>query len=211
MSDFVKAITRGGRQLYKELAPFRVSTPPGKAGNWAIQHVDVVLGHEYLRHCLNGREPGIGKHTVLSYNSEPIMSDTAPEITDLVPYLSFLTGHVLMTGLGLGMVVHNLTKNPQYQSAVRSITVIERDRDVIKLSAEHYTKADKRVTVIRANAYTWTPPKGQTFDCAWHDIWPTLSPENLPQMTAMRRHYKPFVRAGNQFCWGEEYITQHMI
>ena len=146
--------------------------------------------------------PGLGEFTALSHETRGIvMSDTCPEIDDLRAFLHLLRGNILISGLGLGMAVHILTKcKSEYTT---SITILEKDADVIALTAEYYRDSDPRVTVIHADALEWTPPKGTIYDAAWHDIWDAICEDNRPQMTALRRRYQKYVAKGQQYCWGQ--------
>jgi hypothetical protein len=199
---------RHGKEIYKIMKPYRVNVPTGKSGPWAIYRFDTEVGIEYARLAMDGRDPGLGKFTGLSQNNVVIMSDTVAETRDMIPYLYDLQGDVLITGLGIGQVVHCLVKIQRYSEMVKSITVIEKSKDVIKLSADHYRKMDKRVRIINADAFEWLPEKkGKQFDAAWHDIWPTICGDNKPEFMAIRKHYRPFMRqARKQFCWGESYL-----
>lgn len=210
-SQQVSRIEERGREVYKNYAPYRVSVPPGKSGEWTIDQFETEMGIGYLRHARDGREPGIGTFTRLTHKQYGVvMSDTAAEIDDLKWYLKELQGNVLITGLGLGMVVHALTTIPRYSENVKSITVVEASRDVIQLSAKHYESSDPRVCVVHADAYEWLPSTvhgKKRFDSAWHDIWNDLSEDNKPLFAKMRRHYQPYMRLPKkQFCWGEAYI-----
>lgn len=86
-------------------------------------------------------------------------------------------------------------------SNVQSITVVELSTDVITLVAPHL---DPRIKVVHGDAYTWQPPKGIRYSVVWHDIWPTLSSENLEGMTKLHRKYGR--RCDWQGSWGKELI-----
>lgn len=204
---YIEGLERAGRDDYKRYAPMRVTVPCGKSGPWTVQKFQTEMSLEYLRLARDGRPSGLGQFTALSHKHRGIvMSDTIPEIDDLRPYRHLLRGHVLISGLGLGMVIHILTKIKQHSDALTSITVLEKDADVIALTADHYRKSDPRVTVIHADALIWTPPKNAVYDAAWHDIWDEICEDNRPQMTALRRRYQRYVVKGQQYCWGQMYL-----
>lgn len=200
--QYVKDLERHGRETYKRYAEYRVTVPCGKSGPWAVRKFTTDMGIAYMRLARDGRPSGLGEFTALSHDRRGIvMSDTCAEIDDLRPFWHFLRGNVFVSGLGLGMVVHILTKcKSEY---LTSLTVIEKDADVIKLTADHYRQSDPRVTIIHADALEWTPPKGAVYDAAWHDIWDEICEDNRAQMTAMRRHYQRYVAKGEQYCWGQ--------
>jgi hypothetical protein len=68
--------------------------------------------------------------------------------------------------------------------------VIEMSPDVISLVADFYrTKFGDKAEIIEADALTWKPPKGSFYGAVWHDIWPSISADNLPEMHALHRRY----------------------
>lgn len=206
-ATYLSMLERHGKQIYLDYAPFRVNVPFNSSGPWTIKEFNTEIGLTYLRLARNNRAPGLGRFTALIHEKRGIvMSDTCAEIDDLNPYLYHLRGDVLVSGLGLGMVIHILTKVKKYSEHLKSLTILEKDHNVIKLVGSHYSESDKRITIIEADALTWTPPRGRTYDAAWHDIWDDICGDNRPQMTAIRRHFQRKVAKGKQFCWGEASI-----
>jgi spermidine synthase len=111
------------------------------------------------------------------------MSDTDAELRDLSAIAYSATGHVLLNGLGLGVVLQACLA----KSEVTKVTVIEVDADVIELVARHYE--DPRVKIIHADALTYRPPKGTRYGAVWHDIWDGSCSDNLEQMKLLHRRY----------------------
>ncbi|MBN8955005.1 MAG: hypothetical protein J0H17_00095, partial [Rhizobiales bacterium] len=107
-------------------------------------------------------------------------------------------GHVLINGLGIGMVLAAVLRRPE----VQRVTVVEIDPDVVALVSPHYP--DARVTVIQSDAFDYAPPKGERYGAVWHDIWDTICANNLPSMTRLKRKYGR--RTDWQGCWGEHEI-----
>lgn len=201
--SYINALERHGHEQYKRYKPYLVTVPKGKSGPWQVKEFETEMGLGYLRLARDGRPPGIGLFTQLVHDQRgTVMSDTVAEIKDLEPYLADLEGNVLVSGLGLGMVVHILTTVPMYSKNIKSITVLERDQDVLNLVADHYRRSDSRIKIVAADALTWTPPKGTTYDAAWHDIWDEIVEDNRPEMTALVRRYQRRVAPGKQYCWG---------
>ena len=191
----------------------RLSTVPvGTAGIWRVSRFTVSPTEALVQRLrvvdgLGARAPREGEYTVLSYRTGeerkgkpvylPMMSDTQAEMADHIPAIKNCAGNVLVTGLGLGVITDAL----MLRWEVRSVTVIEKDPDVIKLVADHLVKlhhaSTKPLRILCADAFTWETD--QKFDTAWHDIWPTLKPESLPEMRKLRKRY-PTVWTG---CWSE--------
>jgi hypothetical protein len=130
-----------------------------------------------------------------------MMSDTPYEIK-AARFLKWeANGHVLIAGLGLGATTLPVLQNP----AVKSVTVIELNRDVIAIVEpalkRAFPEAGQKLIVHCDDALTWKPAKGQLFDTMWFDIWPSISADNLPEMTKMKRHYAKRLNRKNPKCW----------
>lgn len=105
-----------------------------------------------------------GEYAVLLLDGAFSMCDAPFVLRNYVPFLESVAGDVLLTGLGLGCLVHGLLARP----AVRSVTVLEWDEDVIALAGP--AVRHPRVRLLRADAFTWTPPPGVAFDAAMLDL-----------------------------------------
>lgn len=183
---------------------FKVDIPEGKSGEWAIEKFTVEDSFQLMR--MMGRAPKVGEtYTRLmrdkSYDG-PMMSDTPAEINDLwEPYLWFKedwVSHVLINGLGLGVVLKMALSQPHIQH----IDVVEIDPDIIKLVAPSYP--DSRVHIHEADALTIQWPKGYGWSVAWHDIWSGICTDNLETMGTLHRRYGR--RTQRQGSWQREYL-----
>lgn len=142
-----------------------------------------------------------GEYTSLTCKGRGIvMSDTPDEMRDHYHAFWKAKGHVLINGLGLGMVLGAILRKPE----VEHVTVIEIDPDVIDLVGPHY--ACGRLTIINVDAFEYVPPKGARFGAAWHDIWDDYCADNLPEMTRLKRRYGR--RADWQGCWSESHFRR---
>lgn len=111
----------------------------------------------------------------------PVMSDTPSEIAEHAEVIEGASGDVVITGLGLGVIVSALLAKPD----VRTITVVEIDKDVIALTGPYYAD-EPRVTIVNMDALKAAEAfedEGQFFDYAWHDIWTFISEGNLSDDT----------------------------
>jgi hypothetical protein len=185
----------------------QVTVPEGKRGDWAIERFEITK-HDAMMGAISAMQHGRGVispgiYTRLRHAKRGIvMSDTPDEMRDHYEIVVRAKGHVLLNGLGIGMVLAAVLKRDD----VCRVTVIEKDPDVIALAGPHYA-ADKRVSIICADAFGWQPPKGERYDAAWHDIWDDLCGDNLPEMTRLKRKYGR--RVDWQGCWGEHYIRRY--
>ena len=193
--------------------------PIGKSGDWEVKKINVnkeEADWHNLRCSVKreerGREIEVGEYTQLLRNNSTIMSDTPAELRDFDDFIVKAQGHVLITGLGLGLV----TKAVCDKENVKSVTVIEQSEDVFNLVGNHITS--EKLTIIIADAYTFDPypilkKLGiKKFDYMWHDIWDDICGDNIKMFVRMKDHYQPYMKAGKrQGFWAErECINQGM-
>ncbi len=183
------------------LSEFTCDVPDAASGDWRVETFEVdeqTAKFSRMRAALgHGTERvDAGRYKRLMRGGTVVMSNTAMELDTNRPIIRYGRGDVLINGLGLGLVVAALLKKPE----VRSIRVIEKSADVIKLVGPTFA-SDPRVTIIHADAYEYTPAKGERFDAVWHDIWDNICSDNLPEMTRLTRKYAR--RTTWQDCWSK--------
>jgi len=193
--ELVAVLVKQGERF----AQYRSKAPVGQQGRWTIDRFEVRVDLQNLRMMVMGRGCSPGTFTRLVRDERTIvMSDTDAEVNDFLPFVRAARGKVLVSGLGLGCVTQALLAKEN----VEHVTVIEIDADVIALTAPHL--ACDRLTVINADAREWKPARGQKFSCGWHDIWDTISGDNLPEMQAMKQKYRR--RCQWQMGWAEREV-----
>lgn len=165
-----------------------VDIPDGKSGEWIVD--TILVSEEEARFDLfNALRNGIapvkaGNYKRLRRGSVTVMSNTPMEVRTNLPIIMKATGNVLINGLGIGMVLTEILKKER----VKSVTVVEKSEDVIKLVGPSFAN-DERVSIVHADAFEFKPPKGIKYDAVWHDIWDEICPDNLPQMKKLHRKY----------------------
>lgn len=184
-----------------------VTTPDGRCGPWSIESFEINEQDATsfnLRMAIKGMPPHHfatpGKYKKLMHKDRGVvMSNTPMEVRTNMAFIKLAKGHVLINGLGLGMVLHALMDKPQ----VTKVTVIEIDLDVIALTAPHFREhiTSGRLHIINADCFKHVPPKGEMYDVVWHDIWDTINDENLFEMKRLRLKYAK--RTKRQLCWAE--------
>lgn len=97
---------------------------------------------------------------------ELVMHDFPDELDTHLNFMLKASGDVLITGLGLGCCARGALANP----AVRSVTIIERDSDVLRLVQPSMPQTP-RLEIIQADAVEWAKNNTRQFDWAWHDLW----------------------------------------
>jgi len=188
--------------------------PAGEQGNWKIDKFTVSETDStftmvsFMKHGRGHVRPGTYTSLVRVKKSAftmPMMSDTHDEIKDHLGFIYRATGDVLIHGLGIGMCALAVARKPE----VKKVLVIENSPDVIKLVAEHLQAqhCGKKIEVREADAFTWKPAKGERWNTVWHDVWPTLCADNLPEMAKLHRRFGR--RCDWQGSWGKERIQDH--
>lgn len=183
------------------------TVPDGRSGPWKVSTFKVDEDEARYFNLMNLRnisqwiEPGTYRR--LSHKVRGVvMSNTPMEVrTNSEPFY-YATGRVLINGLGLGMLLEAILSKP----SVTYVRVIEIDEHIIKLVGRHFKK-DNRVEIIRGDALSYHPARGEKFDYAWHDIWDAIDPVNLPQMATLGRRYNRRV-ANRQGWWARNIIRE---
>ncbi len=185
------------------------TVPDGKRGPWTIDTFtipkkDLSLMMSNFRAARDGNAYAMinpGTYKRLRHEKRGcVMSNTDMEIYTNYDAYRLATGRVLVNGLGLGMLLEGILSKPD----VTYVRVIEIDKDVIELVGPHFTK-DPRVEIVCADAYEYRPKVGERFDYAWHDIWDSITEDNLPLMAKLGRRYNKRIVAAQGF-WAREQI-----
>jgi len=173
-----------------------IDVPDGVSGEYTIESFNVLKNDpsQFISALKTGRCVPEGTYKRLMRGGTCVMSNTPDEIRDFSHFLWRASGHILINGLGLGVLLKGLL----LKDDVKSIDVVEISKDVINLVYPTYKK-DKRLTVINADAFTWTPPLGSRYDFVWHDIWDDICTGNLKEMAKLHRKYGK--RCGYQDSW----------
>lgn len=161
--------------------------PEGTRGSAKIEHFTVSpadASRSKLRALLNNRSHMMlcpGRHARLLVDGELVMSDTMMEKDSNRRLIEKARGHVLIGGLGLGMVIWPLlAKRPR----LHSLLVLEKNPDVIALVAPHLPK-DSRLVIVEVDVFRWSPPRIRRFDTIYFDIWPDICKTNIGEAAGL--------------------------
>ena len=171
--------------------------PEGQEGVYRVERFTVPEGDIHaVALGFKGRGIRPGTYTSLMRGETLVMSDTPAEWRDHAPFVYQAHGRVLVAGLGIGMVVNALLKRP----AVTHVTVVEIAHEVINLVGPHLKALHgDKLTLVQGNILTWQPPRGETWDCGWYDIWDNITPDNLGEMKKLHRRFGS--KVGRQASW----------
>lgn len=177
--------------------------PEGLAGAVRVEHF-VVTPREVLitqmRHAeqdppYDGRL-STGRFARLWVGKDMMMADTLPERRSCLEVVEKARGHVLIAGLGLGMILWPIAAKPE----VESITVVERYRNVVRLVQPHIPR---RVRVLNVDVFRYRPR--QRFDTIFLDIWPQIRASNLIDMIRLERRYaRHLAKGGWMASWARD-------
>jgi hypothetical protein len=179
----------------------------GKSGDTSVEHFSVSKNAAdfFNLRCIINEQPTQtirpGKYTRLVVAGDVMMSDTPMEWRTNLAFIGRAHGHVLIGGLGLGMVLPPILA----KTSVKSVTVLEKSTHVLKLVRPYYKH--RKLRVVEADVFTWVPDKNQKFDTIYMDIWFDTCADNLDEMRALRAHYYGWLNAKNRMsnfrCWRE--------
>jgi len=179
----------------------KVNVPDGESGEWKVDTF-VISKEESERSATRfwRREEFVeaGTYKKLTRGNTVVMSNTKMELDThrwLFWTVANAEGQVLLNGLGLGVALVQILKNPK----ITKVTVIEKSPDVIKLVAPTFAN-NPRVEIIEADAFEYQPPKGVRYVAVWHDIWDTICKDHETSMKRLCRKYGR--RTDWQGCWG---------
>lgn len=144
-----------------------------------------------------------GVYAQLLVNKSVMMDDSPMERHTHSEFYAHAYGHVLIGGLGLGMVTAGLLK----KSSVETVTVLDLNEDVISLVAPHIRAiaGEKELRIIHQDVFTYEPDR--RYDAVWMDIWPTRNPSSLAEMQQLRAKYGTAPVFG---CWYEKELYKSL-
>jgi hypothetical protein len=183
-----------------------VTVPVGERGDFVIKKIVVDSEGkdrwQYIKSMIgHGRGVPSGEYTALYRKGKIVMSDTPDEKRDHLRFVQISHGHVLIAGLGIGMVLQAVLLREE----VDFVTVVELEADVIEMVQPHYEKMfPGKFEVIHQSIFDFSPPKGIRYGAAWYDIWDEMSTDNRPEMIALSRKFGR--RTEWQGSWGRDLV-----
>ena len=185
--------------------------PAGTIGNAEISHFSIAPDMTLMMRALFS-DPmhyvQAGDYACLKVDGQIMMSDTTFERATAHEFLTRAHGAILITGLGLGMVLHPLIKNPR----VTGITVVENNENVINLvqrTVPPYPRPGCRVRLLHSDAFWWRP-SNQRFNTIWHDIWPTICTANLKEVAKLKRRYGQWLDRDDPDRWQGAWVHEKL-
>lgn len=167
-----------------------------KRGDWFLFRHDQSTGFcaGYFREVAV-LEP----YWVLMHGKKVWMSLTPMELESQGYHARMAGGHVLVCGLGMGVLVFNLAHNPN----VTRITVVDKDAHVIEMFQSYAKEWDlkNKVTIVCRDAFDYARSPYRAVDTLIVDIWPNLGSEHAERDTL---RIQKRVKAKHVAWWGQE-------
>ncbi len=143
-----------------------------------------------------------GIYACLEINGHLTMSNTLMEQNSNSQAVYCANGHVLIAGLGLGMMLIPVCRKIE----VQTVYVLEKNSDVIALVEPQVrkvlsTEENLKLKIIYADVFTWKPEKDQKFDTIWFDIWSDICTDNLKEVSTLKRRFARRLNRMNSKCW----------
>lgn len=184
----------------------------GENGSWRLTQMATGVDHGYYssQWLISGMPLLMRRNQENSKIWETWMSLTPHEIESQEPGCLCAHGHTVIMGLGMGWVALNAALNP----AVRKVTVVELDQEVIELinvsgvMKQLPAEIAAKIVIVRANAMEWRPD--EPVDLLYADIWRPIADVNaLPDTRRMQEN----VQAKEVYFWGQELrlFTAHQL
>jgi len=209
------------RPLPKGLVPMHTVLKAGKSGNAELQIYELSQfeAAKYNLAQAIGSTPEMvihpGKYVRLLVDNELMMTDAPHEAQSNRDIIEGAKGHVLIAGLGLGMILIPIL----LKQKVKSVTVVEKSQGVINLVRpalqkwrEHQGVIGAKpapLTIVHADVETWVPALPLKWDVIYLDIWPTIDTRNLPQIAKLKRGYRKYLSPGGWLgVWVEKMIQK---
>lgn len=135
-----------------------------------------------------------GTFTRLEVDGVLWMTDTPAEVRDHLivdeAMARYAGGSVIIVGLGLGMVLNRAIRKRR----MKRIDVVELDPRIIRALGPHYQGLAKEhgleLVIHEADIHQWRAEKGQRWDVAWLDIWPTINDDDMPEVRRLSARFQ---------------------
>lgn len=181
---FRPSLRRLDARTFEQNAYYRgILLPNARQGRWTLEHMAYEPYEIFVRDDLillpDGREiPQLGYfdrqfvYPAVLEGGREWMTVTPNEIATMEKAVEEAGGHVVAMGLGLGYFAFMASR----KQAVRQVTVVERDADVIALFERHILPQfahREKVCIVRADAFDFARDMlpGLHADFAFVDLW----------------------------------------
>ena len=180
---------------------------PGQVGIATLEKFEVSK-EASMRSGFRGDGVRDGEYVKLLVGNDLMMSNTDMERRSNFSAVKNANGDVLIAGLGIGLIIVPMFENPE----VKSITVIEKYKDVIELIETQLRKCpgSEKLTVIWDDIFDWKVPKGTVYDCIYFDIWPDICTDNIEEIKKLHSRFKSKRNMENDRGWMDSWMYERL-
>jgi len=176
--DIIKGWTLPWPEI--RIPPYRT----GRVGAWELKRQEQPVLRGYFRGL-----QACAENYLLVRDDRVWMSLSPVEIESLTPHVARMRGNVVIAGLGMGLALYNALLRP----AVRRVTVLEQDGEVIALfdaiGGRDWGGPD-RFSIERVDAREWR--SAEPVDFLYADIWDKVGAAEAAADTRMMcRNLRP--------------------
>lgn len=152
-----------------------------------------------------------GRYLKLHVGNELMMSDTHMERRTNYNFVSKANGDVLIAGLGIGMILSGI-ESKLIDGSIKSITIIEKHKDVIDLISPFFNDIIDRhnVSIINECIFSYRPEKSKKWDTIYFDIWPDICQDNLDEISKLHNKFKFKIKRDNPLFFMDSWMKDHL-
>ena len=136
-----------------------------------LDDIKVIDKDYYLEKSIIGISKDSYKFLTLSKNNDIWMCITPNEINTMKPHIEKAKGDVVTFGLGLGYYAYMVANKKE----VRSVTIVEKDEEIINLFSNHILplfKNKEKIKIIKEDAIKYIKSNHLSiYDYAFFDSW----------------------------------------
>lgn len=169
--------------------------PAGRSGEVQVVHSVITEKEAICKRALRNELWTACTLASLKIGNVGWMFDTLHERAMNETAVTHARGHVLIAGLGLGMILHPILAKPE----VETVTVLENSPDVMALVMPSLDGIEGRqkLAVIECDAKTWAG-SGTLYDSCWLDVVPGygFGPAFMTLHEEWMERYWPFMAPG---------------
>jgi len=176
-----------------------------------FENLGGVLADKYLEYFAVGEQ-----YVLLDKRGEGVMmSDHPSETMSNQKFINQAHGHVLIFGLGLGLIIFPLLMDDD----IESITVIEKDRGLIQAVGDIIKEHDyeNKLNIIEGDAFEYHNKTHiiQKYDAIYFDIWIRIDEDAFKEMDQLHDLYRKFMKGSSSYidswCYEmkDDYFKKH--
>lgn len=148
-----------------------------------------------------------GKYVRLHVGGVLMMSDTRMEKRSNFEFCHCANGRVLIAGLGIGLILHNITHRIN-EGIITSVVIVEKSQDVIDLIKPYFDDISTKVEFVCCDIFEYKPDG--KFDTIYFDIWPDICEDNLDQIKKLHNKFKYKLNRHNPNCWMNSWMKDYL-